>query len=222
MDGVIDIEDARALTGDGRLWPLARDFLWNFATQVHPSWLDGLGGLASPRMRAYALSRLGVEPCFHKFPSDDCSRIILLDAATMDAIAKWLGALACSDSLRRIMDGATVRGLKAALPGVYPDVFGYTMYFTQFLAKHSAQAKCADDVLAAGPRILLSLFAHLPGKLVSRVQFKFPKDSPFAAAEADFASGGSGTAEDGYTELKAAVLKLLKLKFPEAYLLCCS
>ena len=150
MDKVADItiEEARELVSDGRLWPLVRDFLWDFAPQVHESWLEDLGRetpderredetttsrvssfMSSPRVKRYVLDSLGVEPVFHTFPKEDGSRLLLLDGKTLESIVKWLGALSCADALRRVTDGATVRELKAALPGVYPEVFGYTMYF---------------------------------------------------------------------------------------------
>ena len=39
----ITIDEARALVADAALWPRIRDFLWDFAPQVHKSWLEGLG-----------------------------------------------------------------------------------------------------------------------------------------------------------------------------------
>ena len=84
---------------------------------------------SSPRVKRYVLSSLGVEPCFHRFPKEDGSRLLLLDGETLELIVKWLGALSCAGALRRVTNGATVRELKAALSGVYPEVFGYTMYF---------------------------------------------------------------------------------------------
>ncbi len=133
MDGVIDMDGARSLVGNAALWPRVRDFLWDFAPQVHESWLDGqaaqwLAG-GSPRVKRYILDSLGVEPCFHAFPGEDGSRILLLDPATLGSVARWLGALYCAEPLRKVMDGATVRALKAAFAGVYPEVFGYTAYF---------------------------------------------------------------------------------------------
>ncbi|MBP5227377.1 MAG: SctK family type III secretion system sorting platform protein, partial [Kiritimatiellae bacterium] len=132
----LDLAAARAWVSDDARWPSIRDFLWDFAPQVHPSWLDGLTALeslpapavsgapqladlmSSPRAKAFVLSSLGIDPCFHTFPKEDGSRLLLLDSATLESLAKWLGALACADSLRKVMDGATVRALKAALPGI--------------------------------------------------------------------------------------------------------
>ena len=147
----IVIEEARELVSNRLLWPLVRDFLWDFAPQVHSSWVEDLfsrrdaeaqSGKASFeglrdsaslretksfRVKRYILESLNVEPCFHIFPKEDGSRLLLLDGATLESIAKWLGALACADTLRRVTDGATVRELKNSLHGVYPEVVGYTM-----------------------------------------------------------------------------------------------
>ena len=229
----ITIEDARDLVSNRILWPRVRDFLWDFAPQVHSSWIDdltsrrdaeargektafeGLHGLAalremkSPRVRRYILSLLGVEPCFHLFPKDDFSRILFLDGATLESIAKWLGALACAEALRRVTSGATVRELKAALPGVYPEVFGYTMYFGEFVSRRDAEARSLHTVVVEeGFSILMSAISNLPSSLVSRLKFKLPK--------------GLCVSESMRDIKHAHVFKLLKLKFPEAYKLCCS
>ena len=230
MDKVADItiEEARELVSDGRLWPLVRDFLWDFAPQVHESWLEGLGretsgerredgaaasrvlGLMSnARVKRYVLSSLDVEPCFHPFPKEDGSRILLLDGATLESIVKWLGALACADALRRVTDGATVRELKAALPGVYPEVFGYTMYFGEFVSRRDAEAQRLQTIVVEeGFSLLLSALSNVPSSLVSRLRFKLPKGLGASAAPRE-------------TKL-SCIYRLLKLKFPEAYKLCCS
>ena len=146
----ITLDEARELVGDAALWPRMRDFLWDFAPQVHESWLGGLAvrwlgsegsaqsqdnaaaqlpnylTASSPRVKRFILESLGVEPFFHDFPKDDWSRLALLDGATLLEIAKWLGALACAGELRRVTNGATVRELRTALRGVYPEVFGFT------------------------------------------------------------------------------------------------
>ena len=80
------VEEARELVSNQSLWPLARDFLWDFSPQIHESWLEGLqtSGFenlnSAPRVKRYILSSLGIEPCFHDFPKEDLSRILLLDA----------------------------------------------------------------------------------------------------------------------------------------------
>lgn len=222
MDSVISIEAARTLVADAALWPRVRDFLWDFALQVHSSWMDDVNGISglpgisgSSRTKAYVLSSLGVEPCFHDFPKDDWSRLALLDGETLLGIAKWLGALVCTESMRRVTDGATVRALKAALPGVYPEVFSYTAYFQRFdlAAKNVKDAKQPDEVLSMGFELLSSLLDACPASLVKRFKLKFPKKLcdfcvPSGEKKEQFSAGD-------------AVKKLLKLKFPEAYSLCC-
>ena len=223
----IAVEDARALVSDPALWPLVRDFLWDFAPQIHESWLDGIPGISgisgSPRIKHFILDSLGVAPCFHAFPKDDWSRLLLLDGATLESIAKWLGALALAGELRRVTDGKTVRGLKTALPGIYPEVFGFTEYFRKWKIESvkckigGEDAGCrlslVDDVISAGLSILMSLLAPLPETLVARFRLKLPK----SRADAMKSAGKSGeTGKSG-----TALTKLLKLKFPEAYKLCC-
>ena len=231
MDSVIDIGAARALVADATLWPRLRDFLWDFAPQVHPSWLEDLERetldgrredetatshvsrlMSSPRVKRFVLSALGVTPCFHAFPKDDWSRLILLDGQTLELIAKWLGALACADALRRVTDGATVRALKAELSGVYPEVFGYTAYFSGFdLA--AKDAKKPDEVLSVGCGLLSALLDACPAPLLKRFTLKLPKKLCGLCVPCD--------EKKGRPSAGGAVKKLLKLKFPEAYKLCC-
>lgn len=233
----ITIDEARELAADPALWPRVRDFLWDFVPQVHPSWWEGLAGecqkpgvqdaaasavdfsasgirrLAdAPRAKAWLLDRLGVVPCFHSFPKDDWSRLLLLDGTTLLGIVQWLGALACADSLRRVTDGTMVRTLKATLPGVYPDVFSFTAYFSGFDFQCGAVApqRCVDEVESTGYSMLTATLASLPDVLVSRMKFKFPKNLCTSAS--------LRLKNDA---CRKAVAKLLKLKFPEAYSLCC-
>ena len=230
MDGVITMEDARALVGDAKLWPRVRDFLWDFAPQIHMSWLDdftqrnreaesaetlvpsaisaSLREMKSPRVKRYILDSLGVEQCFHAFPKDDGSRILLLDGATLESAAKWLGALACAESLRRVTSGEVVRGLKSKFRGIYPEVFGYTAYFGEFASRRDAEAQSLQTVVVEeGYSLLQSVVANLSSPLVARLKFKLPKGLCASAS---------------LREVKlSAVLKLFKLKFPEAYKLCC-
>ena len=207
----VTIDEARALVADRALWPRVRDFLWDFAPQVHPSWVEDLphvsGLMSSPRVRRYVLDSLGVEPCFHPFPKDDGSRILLLDGETLESVAKWLGALACVESLRRVTSGEVVRGLKASLPGIYPDVFGYTMYFKDFVSSGDADAQRIPE---EGCKILFSVLSKLSGQLVRRMELKLPKGLCDLCLSAPLREINH-----------AVILKLLKLKFPEAYKLCC-
>ncbi len=234
MDGVIKMDDARALVSDASLWPRVRDFLWDFAPQVHKSWLDGIvksssgeevfGGrrvsdmLASRRVRQFALARLGVKPLFHPFPKEDFSRMALLDCADLESIVNWLGALACAKSLRRVTDGASVRVFKSALVGVYPDVFSFTAYFKDLdaAAKDLPDVKDADGVRAAGFSLLLSIVSGLPAPIVDRMRLKLPRGLSDAVPPAKV-SAAAGAA----LKAKASLPKLLKLIFPEAYSLCC-
>ena len=226
----IAIEEARELVSNRLLWPFVRDFPWNFAPSIHETWIEGKFGslddetskplnletskllnleTSSPRVKRYILESLGVGPCFHTFPKEDGSRLLLLDGATLESIVKWLGALACTEVLRRVTDGATVRGLKAALPGVYPEVFSYTMYFGEFVSRRDAEAQGLQTVVVEeGYTLLLSALSNVPSSLVSRLKFKLPKGLSVSAS---------------LREMKlSCIFKLLKLKFPEAYKLCCS
>jgi len=229
MDGVIDMEEARAIVGNAALWPRVRDFLWDFAGQVHESWLEGIAGEGmsdAPRVKRFILAQLEVAPCFHAFPKDDGSRLLLLDGVTLEDIVRWLGAIVCVEDLRRVTDGATVKALKAAFPGVYPEVFGYVAYFNGLGFQRRAAARSVGEaIVLAGHEFLATALSGLPASLVSRLKFKFPKNSPFA----DLASRIMSGAEEGHETLDARrekarshIFKLLKLKFPEAYSLCCS
>ena len=213
----ITIDEARGLVSDRLLWPRVRDFLWDFAPQVHESWLEPnqLSLRDSPRVKRYILDSLGVEPCFHAFPKEDGSRILLLDGATLESIAKWLGALALSDSLRRVTSGASVRELKSALRGIYPEVFGYTAYFREadFQRRDVETQRLEDDVVSTGYGMLFSAVAGIPASLVSRLMLKLPKSL--------CASEPLRLKERASQTNLSAVSKLFKLKFPEAYKLCC-
>lgn len=217
-DASPDIETARALVSNATLWPRVRAFLWDFAPLIHPSHLaDGrpVPADASPRLKRMALDALGVGPCFHDFPATDASRLLLLDAETFGSLAKWLGAVSCADSLRRVTKGADVRDLKAALPGVYPDVFAYTAYFSRFGRKGEAEGAAAtpEGVVSGGYAQLAAILAPLPAQLKLRLRLRLPADAPLPD-EADAPAGPPVPLEK--------VLLVLKLKFPEAYALCSS
>jgi hypothetical protein len=237
MDGTISMDEARALVGDALLWPRVRDFLWDFAPLIHPSWLEGetvgqLNGFDFAHLDAavklsdcrtvkrHILASLHVEPCFHAFPKDDGSRLLLLDAATLDAIAKWLGALACAEALRKVTDGATVRNLKAALPGVYPEVFGFAAYFGKWKIENGEWIIGKDDVpqiSCLGCRILFSVLSSLPAPLLRRLELKLPKNS-----QTSDAGTASEVPDSQFSTFNFQfIAKLLKLRFPEACSLCC-
>ena len=209
----ITLDEARELVSNRLLWPRVSEFLWDFAPQVHESWLEPkqLSLRDSPRVKRYILESLGVEPCFHTFPKEDGSRILLLDGATLESAAKWLGALACAESLRRVTSGEVVRELKSKLRGIYPEVFSYTAYFN-VAAKNAETAKTPEEIVATGFKILFSQLADLPKSLVARLKFKLPK----SLCELCVLCGKEECAVS-----RSAVLKLFKLKFPEAYKLCC-
>lgn len=229
MKDEITIDEARELVLEPVLWPLVRNFLWDFAPQVHESWLEGIVSESSdtgqgpaqslvsslstsPRVKKFVLGRLGVEPCFHTFPKDDWSRLALLDGATLFEIVKWLGALACVDELRRVTSGATVRELKAALPGIYPEVFGYTEYFRKLkVEKLEVEGSLPDAIEKLGCGMLHSFLGELPAPLWHRMLLKLPHNLE------------PSTPDLQPSNLQPSNMQLLlKLRFPEAYTLCCS
>ncbi len=225
----ITVEDARGLVSDRLLWPRVRDFLWDFAPQVHASWVEDLlsrsgamvqSVMGSPRVKRYVLASLGVEPCFHTFPKDDGSRLLLLDGATLESVAKWLGALACAKKLRGVTSGADVRALKAALPGIYPDVFGYVAYFEGSEIEDlgfKIEEGSLGEIGRLGWHILLSLLDSLPASLVARLKLKLPKTYSDAANPQSSILNPQSSIFN-----QKSLTRLLKLKFPEAYSLCCS
>ncbi len=206
----LTIDDARALVNDETLWPRLRDFLWDFAPQIHPSWLPEIplaGELASsPREKAWLLKTLGVTTgFFHTFPKDDFSRIALLDGALLLDLVRWLGVLHNAPALRRVTDGARVRALKAALPGAYPEAFPYTAYFRA--EDTGAVAPAPEAVLADGMGILLAALKNAPVAVVDRLRKKLPRELSHV--------------EEGKAPAPGEFARLLKLKFREAYSLCC-
>ena len=60
------------------------------------------------------------------------NRLLLLDKATVTQIHLWLEGLSHAEEWKRVVDGVKVRELKAAYPGVYPEVFRFLPYFTKF------------------------------------------------------------------------------------------
>ena len=208
--GCLDVEKSGSLEGDASK-PL----------NLETSKLQNLQ--TSPRVKRYLLSSLGVEPCFHDFPKEDGSRLALLDGETLVEIAKWLGALACAEELRKVTDGATVRALKAALPGVYPEVFGYTAYFRSLdVWKFGSleDRKLAESVVTKiGCEMLAYVLSSSPGPLFVRFKLKLPKG--MLESESSISKPPNLQASK-LPSFQTTVLKLLKLKFPEAYALCYS
>jgi len=236
----ITLDEARELVSNRLLWPRVSEFLWDFAPQVHESWLEdvlatknaenaknGKNALCdlcalcgkernAPRVKRYILESLGVEPCFHTFPKEDGSRILLLDSATLESAAKWLGALACAESLRRVTSGEVVRGLKSKLRGIYPEVFGFSEYFRKLKVEN---VKCTggedvgEHIVRVGSSLLFALVGQLPKPLRDRLRFKLPKA---------LSSGECSDSQLSALNFKLSTLQLLlKLRFPEAYKLCC-
>lgn len=220
MAGVIDMDAARALVADRTRWPRVRDFLFDFPSRIHPSRLesaafpDWIAKVAqTARAKKHILDFFRVEPFFHTFPADDGSRIALLDFEDIDGAARWLGALSAADALRRTTAGAQVRALKAAFPGVYPGVFAYTAYF-----RGGNLPKCdssqPDDIAATGYGIVAAALSRAPAPLLRRFRLVLPEreaawfDSPSRDLSASAAVKSVG--------------KILKLKFPEAFAVCCS
>ena len=215
----ITLDEARELVGDAALWPRMRDFLWDFASQVHESWIESLKAegckgegstIQSPRVKRFILESLGVGPFFHDFPKDDWSRLALLDGATLLEIAKWLGALACAEELRRVTNGATVRELKTALRGVYPEVFGFTAYFRTLKSEGlKVEGSMPDAVVKLGCSMLHSFLGGLSAHLRRRLRLKLPRDLEPSNLQP--------------SNLQPSNMRLLlKLRYPEAYSLCCS
>lgn len=239
----VDMEKARELVADQALWPRVRDFLWDFAPQVHESWLENVWGRetmdagreagsslvyglsSSPRVKKHILTSLGVEPFFHSFPKDDWSRLALLDGATLLEIAKWLGATACADELRRVTDGATVRELKSALRGIYPEVFSFTAYFRGLEAWKFGSLDGVENVAAQveenGYALLFSAVDALPPQLQLRMRLKLPAAFK-ASAPPSLRPSDLPNIKTSKHQFQKLLSKLLKLRYPGAYSLCFS
>lgn len=221
---VASLETARALVA-APVWTAVRTFLWDFLPLVHPSRLAPLAArypgfdLATPatlppRIKAALLAELGVTPVFHDFPATDRSRYLLLPSATLDSIARWLGALSCAPALRRVTSGPAVRALRAALPGIYPDLFTYAPWFDRHPvapADADAEAPAPESIPARGRTLLLNHLSALPAPLLHRFRLLFPPDAE-PAPDPDLPDSPP----------PEAVTLLLKLKFPEAHALCSS
>lgn len=67
---------------------------------------------------------------FRVYPKGDLRRLEYLDEAVRRQIDLWMEALGHVEEWRSVVDGATVRRLKADYPGVYPEVLRYAAYFT--------------------------------------------------------------------------------------------
>ena len=69
---------------------------------------------------------------FEVFPPDDPRRLEYLDDSLRGEIENWLEVLERADELRKVVDGAKVRELKARYPGAYPEALKYSIYFAKF------------------------------------------------------------------------------------------
>lgn len=81
-----------------------------------------------PKVRDYLAA--GGE--FTRFAKGAQSRLRLVDESTRREIERWCEALAHAEEWKAVVDGATVRELKTKYPGIYPEVFRYTVYFSKF------------------------------------------------------------------------------------------
>lgn len=86
-----------------------------------------------PRVRDYLVA--GGEMKDFSKPEN---RLELLDKETLEKVKLWLEALPHAAEWKTVVDGAKVKELKAAYPGIYPEVFRYLPYFSKFdLQDHS-------------------------------------------------------------------------------------
>ena len=69
---------------------------------------------------------------FELFPAGVKSRLKLVDSETLSKIDMWVEALKNAPDWKGIVEGDKVRELKSRYPGVYPDVFRYSAYFSKF------------------------------------------------------------------------------------------
>ena len=69
---------------------------------------------------------------FELFPAGVKSRLKLVDSETLLKIDMWVEALKKAPDWKGIVEGDKVRELKSRYPGVYPEVFRYSAYFSKF------------------------------------------------------------------------------------------
>ena len=69
---------------------------------------------------------------FELFPAGVKSRLKLVDSETLLKIDMWVEALKNTQDWKGIVEGDKVRELKSRYPGVYPEVFRYSAYFSKF------------------------------------------------------------------------------------------
>ena len=81
-----------------------------------------------PQVRDYLVRGGEFEP----FPAGVKSRLKLVDSETLLKIDMWVEALKNAPAWKGIVEGDKVRELKSRYPGVYPEVFRYSAYFSKF------------------------------------------------------------------------------------------
>ena len=69
---------------------------------------------------------------FELFPAGVKSRLKLVDSETLWKIDMWVEALKNAPDWKGLVEGDKVRELKSRYPGVYPEVFRYSAYFSRF------------------------------------------------------------------------------------------
>ena len=69
---------------------------------------------------------------FELFPACVKSRLKLVDGETLSRIDMWVEALNSAPEWKGVVEGDKVRELKSRYPGVYPEVFRYSAYFSKF------------------------------------------------------------------------------------------
>ena len=75
------------------------------------------------------------------------NRLLLLDETAQQQIRLWLDALSQADEWRTVVDGARVRELKSAYPGIYPEVFRYLPYFSKFDLRDTSNVELLKSLL---------------------------------------------------------------------------
>lgn len=78
---------------------------------------------------------------FAVYPEGDFRRLVYLDAATRRSIELWREAFDHVAEWKKIVDGARVREIKAAYPGVYPEILRYELYFPNGVKDDAALEK---------------------------------------------------------------------------------
>lgn len=174
------------------LWSFVSQYLFDFASLLDRERLrDAIAPLDSRMLAAdspcrkrlcrYALAKLGVEPCFHSFPKDDGSRILLLKTSQILVLAEWLGALSYEPALRRTIRGASVKRLEHELADSYPMVFRRSNYYKSWHERlwgsvGSQPREITEPAIVKehGMQLLMTILGALPQALLHRMILRFP------------------------------------------------